>query len=331
MAIGVFLCPLFSLLPNTLHALTDVNDYQPFETRDQNILNLIHGQALPTNAYLLKKNETRWSNSLSITNTLTIQANTDETIHLDYEAYRFNLSLQHGIDKNWNLKLDLPIIYQSGGFLDSAIDNWHDFFGLPHGNRPFVDNNQYTINYTFQDQALSSASKDSTTLGDLQIAAAHSLIENDNTTMSMWTSLKLPTGDKNKLSGNGAIDISAWLALNQKLTTDWLLNINAGGVILGTDDYQNIPVSDYVIYGHIMLGWLLTDSINLKVQLQGHTSYYDQSQLKILGSTYFLSFGGTIKINRCQQLDIAMNEDVKVDASPDASLLITWRSNSLLC
>ena len=314
-----------------LHASTDASDYQPFETRDQNLLNLIHGQALPTNAYLLKKTETQWSSSLAITNTLNFQTNTDETIYLDYEAYRFNLSYQHGIDKNWNIKFDLPIIYQSGGFLDSAIDNWHDFFGLPRANRPFVENNQYDINYTFQGQALTNPNKGSTTLGDLQIAAAHSLIENDSTTMSMWTSLKLPTGDKNKLSSNGAIDISAWLALNQKLTTDWLLNINAGGVVLGTDDYQNIPVSDYVIYGHIMLGWLLTDSINLKAQLQGHTSYYDQSQLKILGSTYFLSFGGTIKINRCQQLDIAMNEDIKVDASPDASLLITWRSNSLVC
>lgn len=194
-----------------------------------------------------------------------------------------------------------------------------------------MENNQYDISYVFQNQVLINPDKDSTTLGDLQIAAAHSLIENESTTMSMWTSLKLPTGDKNKLSSNGAIDISAWLALNQKLTTDWLLNINAGGAILGTDDYQNIPVSDQVIFGHIMLGWLLTDAINLKLQLQGHTSYYEQSQLKILGNTYFLTFGGSIKINRCQQLDIAMSEDLKVEASPDVSLLITWRSNSLGC
>jgi len=262
---------------------------------------------------------------------LIIQANANEAIYLDYEAYRFNLSYQYGLNKNWNLKFDFPIIYQGAGVFDSAIDNWHKSLGLPRAKRPFVENNQYDISYTFQNQALSSPNKDSATLGDLQIAAAHALIENHSTTMSMWTSLKLPTGDKNKLSSNGAIDISAWLALNQKLTTDWLLNINVGGVVLGTDDYQNMPVSDHVIYGHIMLGWLFTDMINLKAQLQGHTSYYDQSQLKILASSYFLTFGGSIKINRCQQLEIAMSEDLKVEASPDASLLITWRSNSLGC
>jgi hypothetical protein len=32
-----------------------------------------------------------------------------------------------------------------------------------------------------------------------------------------------------------------------------------------------------------------------------------------------------IAINPCQQLDFAMNEDIKVNASPDASLLMNWR------
>ncbi len=127
------------------------------------------------------------------------------------------------------------------------------------------------------------------------------------------------------------LDISAWLALNQKLNDNWLLNFNTGVVVLGKDNYQDIPLSDYAVYGHAMLGWRLTDSINLKAQLQGHTSYYDESQLNILGSTYLLTFGGTVKINNCHQLDIAVSEDVKIDASPDASFLINWRSNSSRC
>lgn len=80
-----------------------------------------------------------------------------------------------------------------------------------------------------------------------------------------------------------------------------------------------------------MLGWLVSDSINLKLQLQGHTSYYEDSQLQILGDTYFLTFGGSIKINQCNQLDIAMSEDINVGASPDVSLLINWRSYGGRC
>ena len=306
-------------------------DFQPFDTRDQNLFNLIHGQALPTNARLNKKSQSLWSSSLVLTNTINIESNADENIYLDYEAYRFNLSYQYGLNDKWNLKLDVPLIHQSGGVFDSAIESWHEFWGLPRGNRPIVENNQYDIQYAYQSQTPVNLNEVSTTLGDIQIAVARSLIENSSTTMSLWASLKLPTGDEDKLTSNGAADVSAWLALNRQLSERWVINMNAGAVILGTDNYKNIPLSDYALYGHAMLGWSVSDNINLKLQFQGHTSYYDQSQLTILGDTYFLTFGGTITINQCNQLDIAMSEDIKVEASPDASLVISWRSYTSHC
>jgi Protein of unknown function (DUF3187) len=337
MTFNLILCLLVFFLSAHLSAAsnsTDTSqsdDYHPFETRDQNLFNLIHGQALPTNARLNKKEQSLWSSSLVITNTINIEKNNAESIYLDYETYRFNLSYQYGLNENWNLKLDVPLIHQSGGIFDSAIEKWHKFFGLPRGQRPLVDQNQYDVQYDYQSQSLVNLDETSTTLGDIQIAAARSLVENQNTTMSLWTSIKLPTGDKNKLSGSGATDFSAWLAMNQRLSQNWLLNLNAGAVVLGGNSYQDIPLSDSAIYGHIMLGWLMTDAVNIKLQLQGHTSYYEKSQLKILGDTYFLTFGTTIKINNCQQLDIAMSEDIKVGASPDISLLINWRSYTSRC
>jgi hypothetical protein len=311
-----------------LRASSSNGGFHPFETRDQNLFNLIHGQALPTDARLLSKDQNLWSSSLIVTNTLNSDTSSEEEIYLDYEAYRFNLSYQYGFDEGWNFKIDVPVMHQSAGFLDSAIDNWHTFFGLPRGNRPLVADDQYDIHYTYQGQNLIELDEASTTLGDIQLAVAHSLIEQDSTQFSIWAGLKLPTGDSDKLSGSGATDLSAWLALNQQLAKSWRLNLNAGAVIPGQSNFHNIPLSDYTLYGHLMLGWLATDIINLKVQLQGHTSFYDQSQLKILDNTYFATFGGSLKINSCQWLDFAVNEDIKVDSSPDASFLFSWRGYS---
>jgi len=325
---------LTTLFSTSLIAATSQNnqtEFQPFETRDQNLFNLIHGQPLPTNARLNKKSQARWSSSLAITNALNIETTTDESIYLDYEAYRFNFSYQYGLNDKWNLKLDVPLIYQSGGVFDSAIEKWHSIFGLPNGKRPFVERDQYNVQYNYQSQNLVDLNETSSTLGDIQIAVARTLIKNNKTTMSLWSSLKLPTGNKNKLTSNGATDFSAWLALNQQLSKNWVMNVNTGAVILGANSYQNIPLADHTFYGNVMLGWLATENINLKVQLQGHTSYYQQSQLRILGDTYLLTFGGSIKINQCNQLDLAFTEDIKVDASPDASLLISWRSYTSGC
>ncbi|MBL4711977.1 MAG: DUF3187 family protein [Gammaproteobacteria bacterium] len=318
-------------MPSHLLASASHTNFQPFEIRDQNLLNLVHGQPLPTNAQLNNKNQGIWSSGLVVTNALNIETSNNESIYLDYEAYRLNISYQHGLNEKWNIKFDIPLIHQTGGFLDSTIDNWHELFDLPQSNRPFVENDQYEINYTVGNQSLVNLDESNTSLGDIQIALAYSLIESDSSTLSLWSSLKLPTGDEKKLSGSGATDISAWLALNQQLSKNWLLNINAGTVLLGNNTYQNIALSDYAFFGHIMLNWSFTDHINIKAQLQGHTSYYDDSQLLILGDTYFLTFGTSIKINACQQLDIAISEDIKVDASPDASFLLNWRSYTSGC
>jgi hypothetical protein len=333
-AVGVFLYLLIMTHSVAVSAMEDrINsrDFHPFETRDQNLFNLIHGQALPTNARLHSKSQTSWSSSLIITNALNIESNSDEDIYLDYETYRFNLSYQYGLNADWNLKIDAPLIYQSGGFFDAAIDSWHQFFGMPRGIRPSIEHGQYDIQYAYRTQTLVDLDESSTSLGDIQVAMAHSILDDERTNMSIWTSLKLPTGDEEKLTSNGATDIAVWLALDQQLSNRWLLNMNAGAVILGSDDYKNIPLSDYALYGHAMLGWLVTDAINLKLQLQAHTSYYDQSRLLILGDTYFLTFGGTITINQCDQIDLAFGEDIKVDASPDASLVISWRRFTSAC
>ena len=247
-AIGVFLCLFILAHPARLLASDSLNkqrDFHPFETRDQNLFNLIHGQALPTNAVLNKKSQALWSSSLIVTNTLNIESTSNEDIYLDYEAYRFNLSYQYGISDRWNMKLDVPLVHQGGGIFDSAIDRWHEFFNMQRGDRPNVEHNQYDIQYAYQSQVLVDLDEASTTLGDIQIAVARSILENNRTNMSLWASLKLPTGDEDKLTSNGATDASVWLALNQKLSNRWVSNLNAGAVVLGTDNYKDIPLSDY--------------------------------------------------------------------------------------
>jgi len=95
-----------------------------------------------------------------------------------------------------------------------------------------------------------------------------------------------------------------------------------------TAAHISVGLSNYAFYGHIMLAWLAHENVDLKMQLQGHTSYYEDSQLRAIGSTYLATFGASININPCNQLDIAISEDIKVDASPDISLLINWRNLS---
>ena len=120
-------------------------DFSPLPTRDQNPFNLIHGQPLPIDAAVADKDQLHINTSLSITNTLNIEKVGSDSIFLDVESYQLNLGLQYGLGKNWAVQMNIPLIHQGGGFLDSAINSWHDLFNLPQADRPNVADNQYRI------------------------------------------------------------------------------------------------------------------------------------------------------------------------------------------
>lgn len=305
-------------------------DYTPFQIRDQNPFNLVHGQPLPVNAEITLKNQWTLNTSLAITNTPNMQQTNNESIFLDYESYYLNTGFQYGLDDNWALKIDLPVIYRGAGFLDSSINDWHNFFHLPQGNRPGIPDNQYQINRTENTRVLTNLEASSTGIGDLQLSLGHQISSSEQSCLSVWTSLKLPTGDADKLNGNDAIDLSAWIALNKKPGENWRLNTNAGLVlpaivVTGDETATNTDISSYVLFGYMMLAWQPLDILSLKVQLEAHSSYYKNSALRILGSTYLATFGGTVHINQCNSINLAFSEDIKVDASPDISFLLGWQ------
>ncbi len=305
-------------------------DFSPFQTHDQNPFNLIQGQPLPVNAQLTAEDQLLWSSNLAITNTLNSQQSGNQSIKLDFESYRINIGLEYGLSNNWAIKINLPLIRKGGGFLDSSINDWHKFFRLPQGNRPTTANNQYRIQRTQNGSTVTRLQSADSGAGDLQLSLANQFYTTPETSISLWTGLNLPTGNSAKLNGNGAIDASFWLALNHQFGQRWFFNTNSGFVlpaiiVTNGKTANNTGLSRQVLFGHVMLAWQALDWLDIKLQLEGHTSYYPDSGLRLLGSTYITTFGGTVHINQCNNIDIGVSEDIKVTASPDVSFLVTWR------
>jgi len=320
---------LIIVLPNT----PALADFSPLPTRDQNPFNLIHGQPLPVAADVADKGQLHINSSLSITNTLNIEQVGNDSIFLDYESYQINLGLQYGLGKSWAVQMNLPIIHQGGGFLDSTINSWHDLFNLPQADRPNVADDQYRIQRVENNTSISDLQSESTRLGDLQLNLGNEFYQSEKTTLSLWAGLKLPTGDAKKLTSNDAIDLSLWLAANHQLSQNWYFNSNAGLVfpavyITGDKTRNNDALETQVVFGHAMLAWQLVEWLDLKIQVNGHTSYYENNSLRLLGSTYIGTFGASFHVNSCNDIDASFSEDIKVSASPDVSFMLNWRHRS---
>ena len=322
-AIGVFYCLFF------LNSNQSVNA-EPFLTTNQNPFSLINGLPLPVSAALPEKNSKTYNLALEITNTLNSESKALESIILDFESYQLKTSFVYGLSEDWAVKAYLPFIYRGGGIFDNAIDSWHDFFGLPRANRPLVANNHYQIQYIKNGTTLVDLTQASNQLGDIQLSLGRQLSSTIDFNSSLWATIELPTGDVTNLSGNKGIDYSLTLATDKQLNSDWRLWSNAGILLPGRSFNTAVKTKSQVGFVYLGLSWAFMPELDLQLQLNGHTDFYEDSTLRLFRKTYEFIFGGTWHLNQCSSVDIAFSEDIKVGAAPDISILLNWR-NQISC
>ena len=80
------------------------------------------------------------------------------------------------------------------------------------------------------------------------------------------------------------------------------------------------------MFGHAGAQIALNQVFALKLQLAGHTAYYQDTSLDFLDNALIIIFGGSINTGRCSTIDVGFSEDILAGTSPDIALLISWKS-----
>ena len=239
-----------------------------------------------------------------------------EEISIDGESNFLMLSLRRGLSSGFELGFDLPLVSHGGGFLDSTIKGWHDLLGLSNSKRLGV-NDQLGIRYSNNGQSSYELDSESFGIGDLQLTAALPLrkaTEDSALSVSVRSSIKLPTGSADELSGSGAADLSLGLYASNSYSL-WRREFDvsgfAGVLLLGDGDVLSPLQRGAVPYGGAAASWWLGERFAISTQLQLEGQYFD-SELNELGGTsaqlavgldYRLRGGGT-------SLHFAITEDV---------------------
>lgn len=163
-------------------------------------------------------------------------------------------------------------------------------------------------------------------VADTQLGIGRRLLQTPQYALSLWASVDIPVGDSARLTGNNDLDFALLLAGSSRLGELSSVDANFGAVMPGDSVLPGLDTESLVWFGHVGTHIAINRIFAFKLQLAGHTSYYKKTELGFLSSTLVFVFGGSIKTGACSALDIGMSEDIKVGASPDVSLLISWKS-----
>ena len=306
--------------------MTIAQPTSPFLTRNQSPLSLIYGIPYASPARLLEQDKSRWISSLNISNTLIEQKGTSDQLLVDLETWHLNLFYDYGLNENWMLRVQLPLIAHSGGIFDSLIDTYHQTFGLPEGLQPNFPYDQIAITYSQNNVNQIDITNRKKGLGDIAVQIAWQQKNSNSMAISYWGSLKLPTGNYRNLTGSGGTDIAIWAAMDYELIdTRWLYG-HAGLLYMHNNKVLNDIHNDWAIFASTGIKFQPWNTIELKAQLELQSAIFD-TDIKFMGHVYQLTFGGSYLINNKQQLDFAVAEDISPGASPDVNFNISWWIN----
>jgi hypothetical protein len=257
----------------------------------------------------------RIDHSIYVTNTSQVESQGDEYLTLDVENYRYELGLRYRKD-NWLGQVDAPFIANRGGELDSAIDNFHDFFGMPDGDRGDLPKDDINMEYIRDGKVEYSQDKSSSGLADISLALGYQLTEGTR----YFVGIELPTGSESDYSGNEAIDFATWLThetlINAELSIYGLLGVSFPG---DDGNLQGLLV-DEIWVAQLGTQYFFNDGIAGTVQLDWHSEVIDDSDLTAFGDSLQIQFGlGFLKLIDNHRLDLFMSEDIKVESAPDVS------------
>jgi hypothetical protein len=263
-------------------------------------------------------------------NSISNNAPNGETIIWDGETAQYTLRFRYGATDYLELGVDLPVVQHSGGYLDSLIRNYHDMMGFPNNRQEQFAKNQ--INYQVTDNGTETyaLNEPRSGLGDIRFSAAIPLLRNDTESkryLAIRSMLKLPTGESNDLLGSGGTDLSLGLAysdyeLLSKLNI--ILSAHAGLLYLGDAEVLESLQNHYAGYGGLFANWHALRWLDLKLQLDVHSAFYD-SELKQLGSSLQLLGGAAVKLPGEIYLDFGISEQLITDATPDVGFYLMAR------
>lgn len=322
-------CACLILSSTPLCAEVNENYLAPFSIKNQNPFINIYGLPATEPAKLMKADQQTTDIVLDMANNSMLnQDEVNEEVFLDGETYRLSLTFRLGQRDGMEYGVELPFIAHSRGFMDNFIEGWHDAFGLTNSERNKTPSNSLHYEYRRNGQTVLGFTQPNSGIGDVRLYAAKQLSHDESGYTSVHASVKLPTGDTKRLHGSGALDVSLSVSsLKHRWLSRWKFTtfLNGGLLLLGDSDYFKEHQRNAVGFGSTGIVWDSGKWIDLKAQLDGHTSFYKSEVAQLKSHTIQLTIGGSIHLGSGSRLDIGVGENLLTDTTPDYLMNIAYK------
>lgn len=320
----------YMLMPFSTSAI----ELTPFTTSNQSPLVQIYGLPPAEPGTLAGAGRYAVQLSFDAASNYVSDGNAVESVLLDGETYRTNLNLRYGVNERFEIGFDIPYISHTGGRLDSFIDNYHDILNLPDGGRSEAPRDRMVYSYERNGIPLVNLRDSSHGIGDLRLSAAWKLDRQTGSqpeALAFRLSLKLPTGESDKLLGSGSTDLSLSMNGQWEFTlenTRLAVFASLGALGMTKGEVLKKQRRNLAVFGSLGLGWAVNEWLALKAQFDGHTSMHKGSSFEGVDTgSVQLVMGASFQVAERTCIELALSEDLWVYTAPDAVFHLVLRKS----
>lgn len=254
-----------------------------------------------------------------------------ESLLLDGETRRVRMDYRRGVSERFEFGAEIAWVWHESGSLDSLIGGWHDFFGLPQGNRDDVPDDRLLFHYTAADIDPLQLARNVNGVGDIRLHTAWLLQRNPRSSVALRAGIKLPTGDSTVLLGSGGTDLT--LGIVGDVSRLWNIESLQGhyrlhAIRLGRSDVLTHRTRRMVGQLSGGLGYRVSRKLEIMAQSTLRSAVFDAEVAPLGDWSLSLTFGAAFETDQGLRVSLGVSEDIRVESTPDVTFLLglAWQA-----
>jgi hypothetical protein len=246
------------------------------------------------------------------------QVSDSERVFFDGETQAHNVNVRWGLSPRWELSAHIRSIQHDGGFVDSYVNRWHDFFGMSDGGRSALPEDQIRFQFDRDgEQVLLDRSVSGQ--GDTTFELSYLSERQQELQIGYAVGYKASTGASDDWLGSGATDlygVARFSGAHQgNLPLYW--HGQLGVTRAGDSALLGAQQKDWLWFTGLSAEWLLNDRWSVIAQLDSHSALAASDLDAVGDAAGMFSLGLRRQLGRQWALDVSFAEDIIVESAPD--------------
>ncbi len=242
-------------------------------------------------------------------------------LEYDGETQRQDLSAAVGLGAGLTLQVNLPWIRHDGGSLDSLIDGWHGFWGMPDGARD--DQPDSALRYVLTGGQGFVLEDSASGIGDVEMTLDLRLgTTAGGAAWSAFVHYKSTTGELAEFTGSGEDAFALGLRYGNGacLWAELTCHLQVGVIDVGGLAYAP-ALERQQVFGGLSLTWTFSETLAMIEQLESQQRPFGSGPLGEIGTPVWGTLGIRWIPADAWLIEGQFSEDLNVASAPD----ITFR------